>query len=285
VTSFAARIRRHAGSAARGRLLGATEHFGLLVGIPTDVGVVVVPHDAAIRRKLLIDGRRGDVTQLERAVELLTARGHEVRGSTFVDLGANHGTTSLAALNGAGFARAVACEPDPENARFLRATIAVNGLEGTLVLVEAAVGAAPGRTSFEPGSMSNAGRLKGAGRVGESAEAIEVEVVSVDSMAERGLFEAGDVGLLWMDVQGYEGHALAGASRLLERGVPVVTAVRAAKLARGDLFVEQVTSRFATLVELRGEPWSPVEQPVGEALERLLGGGARNTDVLLLPRA
>ena len=257
-----------------------------MLGIPTDVGVVVIPHDAAIRQKLLLDRRRGDVTQLARAVEVLTAHERDVRGSTFVDLGANHGTTSLAALRAEGFARAVACEPDPENARFLRATIAVNGLEGSLVLVEAAIGAAPGSTSFEPGSASRHGRRKGAGRVGDATGSVVVDVVSIDDLAARGVLEPADVGLLWMDVQGFEGHALAGASSLLDRGTPVVTAVRRSKLhdAGGrDLFVEHATAHFSTLVDLRGEPWRPVEQPVGEALRLLLDGDAPNTDVLLLP--
>src|SRR5205807_5320043 len=43
-----------------------------------------------------------------------------------------------------------------------------------------------------------------------------------DKLAAEGVFDADDVTLLWMDIQGHEGHVLRGASALTGRGVPVV---------------------------------------------------------------
>lgn len=44
--------------------------------------------------------------------------------------------------------------------------------------------------------------------------------------ASKGLFSllrSGPPSLLWMDIEGYEGHALAGAKSLLSSGIPLVS--------------------------------------------------------------
>ena len=43
---------------------------------------------------------------------------------------------------------------------------------------------------------------------------------------ESGQIRVEDVGLLWIDAAGHDGEVLAGASKLLEAGVPIVTAIR-----------------------------------------------------------
>jgi FkbM family methyltransferase len=261
------------------RFLDLAERLGIALAIPGEPGVVLVPHDATMRRKLLLTGHRGDITALARALQVLAARGFETRGRTFVDLGANLGTTSLAALQLHEFARVVACEPDPDNARFLRATAALNGLDSRLTVIEAAVAEHPGTVLFERATTGDGGV------VAESSTAVEVEAVSLDSLVDQGVVVPLEVGLVWMDVQGDEGRALAGAGRVLETGVPVVAAVRSSRLdERGsDLLLTQ-TARFSTLVNLRGGAgWQPVEQPVSDALAALVQPGMRTTDVLLLP--
>lgn len=66
-------------------------------------------------------------------------------GFTFVDVGANVGgyTFWISSLTG-GDGRVVAVEPDPALVRQLRYNVRVNGLEGSVRIVESAVGAAPG---------------------------------------------------------------------------------------------------------------------------------------------
>lgn len=269
---------------ARARFVARAEMFGVSLAIPIDVGVVALPPDASLRSKLLVQGKRGDIGALSRAVAALAARGRDVDGRVFVDVGANHGTTSLAALSAGNFVRVVACEPDPENARFLRATVALNGLEQRFVVLEAAVADTPGTAAFEAGpSVRRRGRETGWGNL-KASGSIEVQVVSLDALVERGIVNPGEVGLLWMDVQGHEGFVLAGGAGFLAAGMPVVAAVRNRRLIEAggrELFIEQVASRFETLIDLRRKHGP--EEAVNEALNRLLREGSPMTDVLLLP--
>jgi FkbM family methyltransferase len=218
-------------------------------------------------------------------MEVLAATGG-ARTEVFVDVGANLGTTTLAALELHGFDRAVAIEPDPENVRFLRATVAANGFDDRVAVVEAAVADHVGEAAFAARAAAPGGRKSGSGGLSAGGGDL-VGVTTLDALAEQGLFRPEQVGLLWMDAQGAEGHALAGAGRLLDYRVPVVSAVRPRRLAKLgglEMFRELVRARYPQFVDLRApnlEPgWSAVVRPVAD-LDELLTG--ESTDVLLLP--
>jgi FkbM family methyltransferase len=253
-----------------------------VLGVEHPAGVFVLPSDdATVLEKLFVAGSRSDLVVLARAVEVTA------RGGVFVDVGANLGSTTLAALRLHGFTRAVALEPDPLNARYLRALVAVNGLEGSVAVVEAAVADHEGQLPFEARERTASGRRSGSGGLGEDGTVL-VQAASLDALADRGVYEPGEVGLLWMDAQGAEAMALRGASQLLDAGVPVVTAVRAKRLERlGELesFMQIVTERFATFVDLRipnlRPGWQPQPRPVAELAA--VCSPERSTDILLLP--
>ena len=69
---------------------------------------------------------------LGRALETLAEAGVEVSRTTFVDVGAHVGTTTISALRRFGFSSALAFEPELSNFRLLRANLGVNGLETSI---------------------------------------------------------------------------------------------------------------------------------------------------------
>ena len=99
--------------------------------------------------------------------------------------------------------------------------------------------------------------------------------------------------MLWLDVEGHEGHVLAGAHALTERGVPIVFEFHPRTLeVRGDRqAVHDVAERFYThFVDLRrsdperpGRPLQPVTE-LTELAERWLDPELRGhfSDLLLL---
>jgi FkbM family methyltransferase len=220
-------------------------------------------------------------------VELLRESGAAPDGRVFVDVGANIGTTTLPALARYGFERAIAVEPEPENVRLLRANAALNRLDQRVVVVEAAVGSSPGRAAFRRGKQTRHGWRAGAGSLlkADRSGGPEIEIVTVDGvLAELGVDPA-SVGLLWLDVQGYEGHALAGATGLIDAGVPVVFASRPRKLAKAgklDELVERIATGYTQVADLRPtaavEGWQPAPRPAIE-IEGLLQARA-TTDIL-----
>jgi FkbM family methyltransferase len=146
-------------------------------------------------------------------------------GAVFVDVGANIGTTTVRAIRRHRFARAVALEPAPQNFRTLRLNLVANDIDSRVTAVQAAVSDHDGRVELALSSRTS-GEHTIVPANGASPATLTVEAVSLDGLVERGVLDADAVGLLWIDAQGAEGLVLAGATALLERGVPIALAVR-----------------------------------------------------------
>ncbi len=147
-------------------------------------------------------------------------------GFTFVDVGANVGgyTLWISSLTG-GDGRVVAVEPDPALVRQLRYNLRANGLEGSVRVVEAAVGAAPGqgrlirnfvnsgenRLAREPVRGDGSGGAGPLGSVDDGAAPMDDEVLSVrvrplaSIVREAGLER---IDCLKVDVEGHERDVL-----------------------------------------------------------------------------
>lgn len=220
-----------------------------------DVAYVVSVGDDGPGRALTIFGTTPEFDVMPRALSILHSNGTPTDGTVLVDVGANIGTTSLPAVQQHGFGRSIAIEPERENVRALRASVALNELEDRIDVVVAAAGAEPGTAPFRRGKRTRNGWRAGAGRLGVEGEDVEtVPVVTVDGELASRNVRPDRVGMLWIDVQGHEGHVLAGAPGLVRRACPVVFAVRPRKLARAGslaLLIELIRSRYAYVVDLR----------------------------------
>jgi FkbM family methyltransferase len=143
-------------------------------------------------------------------------------GSVAYDLGANLGYTALLLAEAVGPAgRVVAFEPLPQNVSRLKRAFELNGIESRLTVVAAAVGAESGRAAFRVQASDSMGRLEqGPERGDDLGGTIPVEVVAVDEY----IYGKGNPAPLFvkMDLEGGEGGALAGMSRLLREKRPVL---------------------------------------------------------------
>jgi FkbM family methyltransferase len=123
-----------------------------------------------------------------------------------------------------GFARGLACEPDPNNFRMLRMNILVNGLDDRVDARQVALSDAEGVIGLAL-SQTNWGDHRvvvPGGTALAERETIEVERVPVDQLLERRGTAPSDIGLVWIDAQGHEAEILAGAESVLAAGVPIV---------------------------------------------------------------
>ncbi len=149
--------------------------------------------------------------------EVLEHWKHAARGARVViDVGANAGVYSLAALAVNRAAAVHAFEPTPEIAIRLRETASLNQL-GQLHVHDAAVFNEDGRASlrrFRGESGANEGMNFITAWVGNEAES--VRTVSLDSFCEG--LGIDRIDLLKLDIQGQEHRALAGATKLLHAG-------------------------------------------------------------------
>lgn len=277
------RLRR----AERERFFRSAAEFAPGVLVDTAWGCFAVSTtDLTVGRDLFARGARRDMKMVRRVVQVLRrlGQGWRLERSTFVDVGANVGTTTVAALHKLPFVRAVACEPEPGNLRLLRANVGLNDLGGRVLVRAAAVGESSGTLELVVDPSNSGGHYVGSGPGARSTP-----VTTLDALAREGAFKPRDVGLIWLDVQGHEGYVLAGASRLRARGVPVLFELYPEGLGTEGLacLVAHTAAPYTHLLDMRrldrdtdpAAALQPVTALSGIA-ESLSGSG--HTDVLLL---
>jgi FkbM family methyltransferase len=186
-----------------------------------DVRLFVDPGDRAIGASLLWQGSH-QRAEFERAVALVAAAGRLRADGVFVDVGANIGTHTIYALLSGKFARAVAFEPEPRNARLLAMNLDLNGYTERTAVVAKAAGAAEGRVALHLHPRNKGAHAIGFAPAADGRDRLEVPLVRLDrELRELGV-AATDIGLVWMDVEGYEPQALEGLGDVLARAVPIV---------------------------------------------------------------
>lgn len=127
----------------------------------------------------------------------------------FVDVGANHGVYSLLASGLAG-AQSIAYEPIPDTYGRLLHNVELNRLEARVKCINKALGEKEGSLCFSSKGKDGLSHVASSDH-SDAASSIEVPVTTLDAMQERQAAR-----MMKMDIEGYEWHALQGASGLLE---------------------------------------------------------------------
>ena len=198
---------------------------------------------------------------MESAVALLEEQlGHPpLAGRTFVDVGANIGTSTIPALKMLGARHAIAIEPAEANCRLLRANVAANGLEGRVTVIQVALSEQAGERQLEIGP-DNSGdcriRLTSEpGSIGESDWTTEtVSTATFDDICDKHNIGMNEIGIVWIDTQGHEAHVLGGAASLLDSSVPVLAEYWPYGLRRAgslDRLHAIVAANYRVVIDLR----------------------------------
>ena len=144
-----------------------------------------------------------------------------------VDVGGNIGVyATIGARRMPANGQLIVFEPVPENFELLEANLNANGLAERVVLVRVAVGDSDGDMPLYLAPLSigthSASARNASGPHGQ-AERIMVPVITLDTHVSTAP-EGNDtpVNLLKIDVEGYDGHVLRGASTLLARQAPTL---------------------------------------------------------------
>ncbi len=171
----------------------------------------VFSDDQTISRDLFLRGEF-DFHKLKRAWKLIPRCRRDL---ALVDVGANLGTISIPAVGRGLFKKAVAIEASPEIAEVLRENVSLNGLQDVIHVVNSAVGP----KDFQHVSFSVHRSNFGASRVvgSNSEEAFRVRSATLDTL----LLDNSNIGLVFMDIEGFEGEALKGAEKLLAKSPPL----------------------------------------------------------------
>jgi FkbM family methyltransferase len=253
--------------------------------------------DREIGRHTFVHGSY-DLETMRCAMRLLEAEGDgrpPLSGRTVLDVGANIGTSIVPMLTLFGADRGLAVEPAPDNVEMLRLNLALNELTERVRVFPMALSDHDGTLELEL-SAENFGdhrlRVPGTEPTAETASrpTVTVPVRRLDALVESGEIDASSLGLIWLDVQGHEGHVLSGGRNLLDARIPVLTEFWPSTMGRTgglDLFRDLVRSCFARIVDVRvveaeGHAEALPSSRIDELAERY-ADPATFTDLLLLP--
>jgi len=258
--------------------------------------------DSIIGKMLAAHGRFEEDTLVD--VTRFLSQNHGFTPKQFIDIGANIGTHILRALRGGSFASGVAVEMDPDNFRLLECNVRLNLADPSVRLVNTAVGERIGVAKMER-SPDNLGdhRIQGASSIrpdmyGEKNRvSANVSMTTLDQMELDYHLKFDASTLLWIDTQGYEGHVLQGATRIMERPKGerpmIVLEFWPYGLDRVDGFSRLIEclQEFGSLRNLRAKNWqtAPAIQACDlialreELLSDAATGGLLHADLLCVP--
>ncbi len=216
-------------------------------------------------------------SQLDLVGKVLTGLGllDRAQDQTVVNVGANIGTVAIPLVKQFGFARGVACEPEPANFDLLRLNILANGLEDRIAAVRAAVGTSESKVEFgvfegKSGKhmVVRDDRLRSKFTDQEARRILTVPGATLDGLLGERQIDAGSVGLVWVDTQGHEAHVLMGASQLLDRPVPMLIEFHPGML--GDTLPDLqklIMEHFTHVLDVRS--FNGRDDPQFEAVDRM----------------
>jgi len=162
-----------------------------------------------------------DRDHVGRVLDVMRDRGLPTDGKVLLELGGNIGTHTVYFALTRAFARIVTVEPDPRNYPLLVANIAQNGFADVVTPVNCAAGEVEGDLDFYM-HPTNFGRSSPVRRNGTD-EKISVPVRPVPAILDEAGVRADDIGLVWMDIEGYEPVAIRSMRDLMARRVPIYT--------------------------------------------------------------
>lgn len=244
--------------------------------------------DWIIGRSLYVNGRWDDEF-LECTVELLrgTSKCRSLANGTFVDIGANIGTTTIQALHRYQARHAIAVEPSPRCLPYLHSNLAANRLAARCDVVEAAVSDQSGEVAFKVGRNNS-----GAGQIVTDDGTQDHIITSqpLDQVIASLNVDFSELALVWVDTEGHEYRVLSGAEKVIAAGTPIVIEFWPYQLREnGDYerLLEKLASEIGEIIDIRarvqgGRP-SNVESSVTAIDSHANRLGPWPTDLLLLP--
>lgn len=269
-----------------------------ILTVPTANGLLSFSNRDTHNGRALYVQREWELELLRGVVGYLRGQGLIPSGADVViDAGANIGMIAIGMLHGGHFREAVAIEPDPDNFAFLLRNIVQNRDSGRIHPVRAALGDAAGTVELER-SEANFGdhrvrsETRGAALMGEESRIrVAVPLRTLDDVVETLGIEPAKVGLVWVDVQGYEGRLFRGAKRTLEGGAPVLAEVWPYGIRRAgmepDEYVEIVRDLFERVIRVtdEGRTFEPLDPAWVAALFDERPRPEQNAEVIFVPRA
>jgi len=186
--------------------------------LPIHFGQILVHADDQVIRRIIMNRGSFDEPQIIGVTNLFETH-FNFKPEIFVDIGANIGTHSIFAIKSEMYKEAIAIEPDPRNFKLLVMNSILNSVHNKIQFSDKAVSNEIKEVEFEL-SPNNLGDHRvvteftgGTGIFNEKDwNRIKVQADLLDNIIPH--FLPRENTLVWIDVQGHEGHLFEGAKRI-----------------------------------------------------------------------
>lgn len=202
------------------------------VTIETANGLLSVSNKDWLMGKHLFVQREFEIGFIENSIEFLRSEGwlREEINNTVLDIGANLGMIGIALVEKGFFEKAIAFEPSPNSFRLLEKNVRQNSFGEKIKCFNIALSSENTTLEFEiAADNSGDNRVKLTSENGKRREqkrdTIEIEAKTFDRFLVDHLeIDESTIDLIWLDIQGHEGHFFKGAENFLkQRKMPCVS--------------------------------------------------------------
>ena len=195
-----------------------------------------------------------DLTQC--VLEVLKANGRLNANSTLLDIGANIGTTSITILLANALSKAIAVEPVPANFELLQQNVQNNQLTQRIRIKQLAISDQAGTVTMELNDslhgdhrvrMANAATHPQDFFQESSRPTVAVQSIPLDQLLSQESIAPSEIGLVWMDVQGHEGHVIKSGHQLFAQKPPTLIELWKYGIERSGMKIEvfcELLSRY-----------------------------------------
>lgn len=221
-----------------------------------------------------------DFEKLESALRILDNKGRSPK--ILIDVGANIGSICVPAVARSLVGRCIAIEPDPMNVSLLRANIALNNLSENIEVIASAVG--NNKDEKLPLALSDCNfgdnRILTGNLKQEHRKVVEVPSSTLDELC--GQIDPNQC-IIWMDIQGYEGFALAGATRFVAAQAPLCIEFEPSILSKNNGLecLLDATAGYREFIDLKLDAGHK-PRPIADLKLLIDEVDDRGTDILIL---
>ncbi len=180
---------------------------------------VVSTSDVTIGRSVYSTNIPFDIDKLESVIKLIGCSKENI-----VDIGANIGTICIGGIKKGFFKKGYAVEPDPQNFALLSANVTLNQLTQAIEIRNIALGENDDSVlNFELCEDNHGDHRIQVNKISPLFNESSRSVIQVESQTFDKTLHDVDFSntLIWIDVQGYEGHVLSKASKALKNRPPI----------------------------------------------------------------
>ncbi|MEK1889154.1 MAG: FkbM family methyltransferase [Phyllobacterium sp.] len=155
-----------------------------------------------------------------RVCRILDSAGMLRRNAVVLQLGAGRGLTTIALATCGTFSTVIAVEPEPGNFRILTKRVTDNNVEHVVRTVPCAAGMIDGLATFYINGLDS---LKSSIKQKNASDVpVRIAVNTAQTILDDARIAPYQLGLVWMDIEGYEAMACLGLLKALWLGIPIL---------------------------------------------------------------